>query len=231
MMQNSGQVDLISDEAQDRELIAGLADHLRLRMLVYPNLRSYVLASPPARWIISKLTLSDGHASELMRLLRSREVDIPIVFLRSTESIAEVSRIYKYGFHHVLQAPVAALDLLAILQDETGETQRSTRLSQSTLDAHRKLSVLDSVDRRILDAAIHGLPDKTTALRLDMSLRTLERKRCDLIKKLGLNSSEEMIALGVRCEYASVWMPMNMLAASATYDPSCLEDVYTPVAG
>lgn len=209
MVQGISQIDLISDDHQDREQVVAVAARRQISVRFFSNLTSYVVPPRGRSWVISRTTLSDGTGVDLLRKLRSALVDMPVIFLRDDEPLSDLAGIMKFGFHHVLQRPVSAKDLEILMRDNTAEIESNNTLVQSTLDAHHKLARLDVSEIQILEAATLGLPNKTTAMRLGIALRTLERRRYMLMKKLDVSCAEELVALAIRRQYASWIMPQN----------------------
>lgn len=210
MVEGISQIDLISDDHQDREQVIAVAARRQLSVRIFSSLASYDVTSSQCRsWVISKATLSDGTGVDLLRKLRSKSLDVPVIFLRDDEPLSDLAGIMKFGFHHVLQRPVTAKDLEMLMCHNAAEIESNNILVQSTLDAHNKLARLDVSEIQILEAATLGLPNKTTAMRLGIALRTLERRRYVLMKKLEVTSTEELVALAIRRQYASWIMPQS----------------------
>lgn len=207
MKRSFNQIDLISDDDQDRHVAAIIAAQLQVCLRVYSDLASYAIDPSAESWVICKLKLRDGTGADLMRKLRASSIDVPVTFLRENEPISEMLEVMKFGFREVLQKPIRVTDLENILSQRFGDIEVKCELAKVTLHAHQKLACLDKKENEVLEAAADGLPNKIAALRLGVSLRTLERRRYLLMKKLGVESGEELVVLAVRKQYASWFDP------------------------
>lgn len=203
------QIDLLSDERHDWDVLGTVASELQVPLRIYQSLDSYPAQLRTRSWVVSKIKLPDGNACDLMRRLRSAARAVPVVFLRDTEPMAEIVQIMKWGAQIVLQKPLRAAEMLQIMRDSVPEIEASGELVEATLEAHRKIETLDDEEHRVLEAATLGLPNKAAAMRLGIALRTLERRRYLLMKKLGVNSAEELVVLAIRRQYAAWVMPQN----------------------
>jgi DNA-binding NarL/FixJ family response regulator len=57
---------------------------------------------------------------------------------------------------------------------------------------------LTDEERSVLDGILAGLPNKTIALRLDISLRTVDRRRQAIFTKTAVRSDTELATLVAR---------------------------------
>ncbi len=215
------QIDLISDDDHDRQVATIVASQLQVALRVYTDLASYVIEPSVERWIISKLKLRDGTGADVMRKLRAASIDVPVTFLKENESVTEMLGVMKFGFHDILQKPIRVTDLEAILNDRFADVESKCELVKATLHAHEKLACLDKKENEVLDAAADGLPNKIAALRLGVSLRTLERRRYLLMRKLGVESGEELVVLAVRKQYASWFDPEIVPPTPGVAETTC----------
>lgn len=214
MNRSSSRIDLISDDPRDYECVAMIAAEYRLDLKVYLSLSKYVVPTRDDCWVIARLTMSDGTGEDLMRRLRAKCVDVPVIFLRDAEPVEDVAKVQKFGFHNVLQTPLSFGELATLIRTIAPGIRATTNLVQSTLDANRLFRSLDSVERDILQESLDGRPNKCIALHLGISLRTLERRRHLLMKKLGITSTEELVALAIRSQYAPMVVPQDTAVAT-----------------
>lgn len=214
MIGDCTRIDLISDEPRDYEQVMLVAAEYGLESRVFLSLSNYIIPTRRNCWIVARLTLRDGTGEDLMRQMRSKSVDVPVIFLRGDEPISQIERIQKFGYHIVLQTPVTGRELAILMSDHAPQIVAESSLVQSTLDANRILLNLGPFDRQILNAAIQGKQNKTAAALLGVSLRTLERRRNLLLKKLHITSHDEMVVIAIRSEYAKLIMPQDLAGLS-----------------
>ena len=206
------QIDLLSDEQLDWELLETVASELQVPLRIYQSLASYPVGTETRSWIVSKVKLPDGCGCgcDLMERLRHASRVVPVIFLRNAEPVTDLVQIMKWGSQMILQKPLSAPEMLSVVRNVIPEMEGRGELVEATLDAHRKLATLDTEEQMVLDAATLGLPNKTAAMRMGVALRTLERRRYLLMKKLGVSSPEELVVLAIRKQYASWLLPKDI---------------------
>lgn len=215
------QIDLISDDDHDRQVASIMASQLQVGLHVHNDLSSYATDPSVEPWIVCRLKLRDGTGADLMRKLRSASMDVPVTFLRENEPVSEMLAVMRFGYRDVLQKPIRVTDLEAILNERFDDIEVKCELAKATLHAHQKLACLDKKENEVLEAAADGLPNKIAALKLGVSLRTLERRRYLLMKKLGVESGEELVVLAVRKQYASWFDPEFSAPVSTVSETTC----------
>jgi FixJ family two-component response regulator len=66
---------------------------------------------------------------------------------------------------------------------------------QNTLSIISRFQQLTVEERQALDLMLTGLPNKAIALRLDVSMRTVDRRRRTVMSKMGVDSISELAML------------------------------------
>ena len=66
------------------------------------------------------------------------------------------------------------------------------------LTAESRIGVLTSREREVLRGLMAGLPNKALARRLDISLRTVEMHRANMMERLHVGSLAEALTLAVQ---------------------------------
>ncbi len=137
----------------------------------------------------------DGLA--LQRVLVERGARLPVIFITGAADVASALAAMRLGAVDFLEKPFDSEALLerirlAIRQDD--ETRaRELRIRA----AGRRLAALTAAERRILGLLSAGHSTKAIALRLDLSVRTVETHRFNIKRKTRAKSLPELIALGM----------------------------------
>jgi two-component system response regulator FixJ len=69
--------------------------------------------------------------------------------------------------------------------------------------AARRLAILSSRERQVLDAIVAGHPNKVIAHHLGISMRTVEVHRAHMLERLGMRSIAEAIGLAALARLAT----------------------------
>ncbi|HEY0595309.1 response regulator transcription factor [Sphingopyxis sp.] len=117
-------------------------------------------------------------------------------------TIEETRAILRGGAQDLLPAPLDPRLVRRTIEQSLGDW----RLRQDTLDQHRaaeeRLAALTPRERDILDAIAAGLGNKAIARQLELSPRTVEVHRANIMRRAGAGNVAELLRLRFIAEYA-----------------------------
>lgn len=129
-------------------------------------------------------------------------------------NIAETRAILRGGAQDLLPAPLDPRLVRRTIDQSLGDW----RMRQDTLDQHReaeeRLSALTPRERDILDAIAAGLGNKAIARQLELSPRTVEVHRANIMRRAGAGNVAELLRLQFIAEYARA-APANPVRSGA----------------
>ena len=117
-------------------------------------------------------------------------------------TIAESRAILRGGAHDLLPAPLDPRLVRRAVDQSLGDW----RMRQDALDRHReaeaRLAALTPRERDILHAIAAGLGNKAIARQLELSPRTVEVHRANIMRHAGAGNVAELLRLQFIAEYA-----------------------------
>jgi DNA-binding NarL/FixJ family response regulator len=158
--------------------------------------------------ILLDLSMPGMNGIEAITEIRLRQLEVRILVLtiqRSEESIKESLRAGANGY--LLKS--ASLDELrtAISNVLTGKTYLSPDISEQFVtgylgrpavgDRSSPWSVLTHREREVLKLVAEGHPNRSTAQFLSLSIKTVEKHRANLMRKLALHNASELTAYAI----------------------------------
>ena len=130
---------------------------------------------------------------ELQDHLRREAIEIPIVFVSAHGDVPTAVNAIKGGAVDFIQKPFDYRDAMAIVQRalERDAQVRERRARQTELA--RRLAALTAREREVLNRIIEGKSNKVIAEELDISVRTVEFHRANVMEKTGAESVGALI--------------------------------------
>jgi two-component system response regulator FixJ len=147
--------------------------------------------------ILLDIRMPEMDGFQVMEALEAKDVDWPVVVMTGHGEVPVAVRAMKLGAMDFLEKPfgedvlVAALERAFKLLKERGESAERRR------SAKARLAVLSRREEEILRGLLAGLPNKVLARRLDISLRTVEMHRANMMTRLGAESLAEALMIAV----------------------------------
>jgi len=137
----------------------------------------------------------------LLTRVRGRR-DITTFVAASRLTIEESRAILRGGAHDLLPAPLDPRLVRRTIDDAVDGWQMRRTIIAEHRAAEARLAVLTPRERDILDAIAAGLGNKAIARRLDLSPRTVEVHRANIMRRTDAGSVAELLRLAFTAEMA-----------------------------
>jgi two-component system response regulator FixJ len=134
--------------------------------------------------------------------LRARGVDWPVIVLTGQGDVGIAVNAMKNGAFEFIEKPYKNDGLLEMLEDAFEKLAQRTQESARIASARALIDTLTPRELDVMRALLAGLPNKLIAYELDLSVRTVEIYRANVMGKLkarGLSSAVRIaMAAGVQ---------------------------------
>lgn len=130
----------------------------------------------------------------LLERLRARADVVPLIAAERL-GLAEARTILRCGAFDLLPAPLDPRLLRPAVDDAIDEWRRRRGLEAQRSAAEARLATLTPREQDILDAIAAGLGNKAIARRLDLSPRTVEVHRANIMRRAEAGSIAELLRL------------------------------------
>lgn len=132
---------------------------------------------------------------EVQQALHDIGVRLPVVIMTGHGDVPLSVRAMKAGAIDFIEKPFEKETLLSAIEQGLSSLKRSDSNKERAKDAAVRLNLLTSREREVLDGLAQGLPNKTIAYELNISPRTVEIHRANLMTKLEARSLSEALRL------------------------------------
>ncbi|WP_084396683.1 response regulator transcription factor [Henriciella aquimarina] len=120
--------------------------------------------------------------------LNARGVDMPVVVLTGHGDVSVAVQAMKAGAMNFVEKPYEKQVLLNALEDAFEEQKNRSMGSLQKADAEKRLAHLTPRETEVLEGLVDGLTNKAIANSLDISPRTVEIHRANMMEKLGVDN-------------------------------------------
>ncbi len=225
---------VVDGDPRVRDSISLLADSMEFKSKGFASGREFLeqfsAAEPGA--IVLDLNLPDHNGLEILRLARGIYEQAQIIVTTSSCRVSDVVEAMKQGAIDFLEKPcdfaVLSSTIANAIQRDAAirERQRSCELPENWAEE------LSNDEHRIVEMLCEGCTAKEIAANLDVSVRTVHYRKSDLLKKLRVESRQDLLQrIGVRrrplTQAPSAPMPMEEETSSPLAEQ--MPDMSTPV--
>ena len=179
--------------AEQARIVFALGHHAE----VYGELDE-LLEHPPHEGIVIATDIGDpGMAAELIRRLGERGVWLPVVLTAHEPKTEQVVAAIKAGVLDYLLLPLEIGSFARRLHAILAEASQHAKHRQREVEAQLAISLLSRREREVLELLSAGCSNKEIARRLDISPRTVEIHRGNMMTKLGAGHAADAVRLWI----------------------------------
>ncbi|HEX7752467.1 MAG TPA: response regulator transcription factor [Novosphingobium sp.] len=131
----------------------------------------------------------------VQRALAERGVTMPVVIMTGHGDVSIAIQAMKAGAVDFLEKPFEKAALITAIEESFERIANAADVSARAMDAGKILGVLTPRERDVLEGLAKGLPNKTIAYDLDISPRTVEVHRANLMAKLEVRSLSDALRI------------------------------------
>ena len=195
-------VHVVDDDEAMRESLEFLLDTSGHAVRVYPEAQSLLEALPGiAGCILTDIRMPGMDGIELLRRIRGSGRTLPVIVMTAHGDVPLAVEAMKLGASDFLEKPFDDEVLLRAIA--TALERREPELQDPALQEFtRRLDTLTQRERQVFDRLVTGEANKVIARHLDISPRTVEIYRANVMTKMQAGSISELVRSAVRAGIA-----------------------------
>ncbi len=145
--------------------------------------------------VITDLQMPEVSGVELQQRLLASQSPLSVVVVTGVADVPTTVALMERGAVTLLEKPYNHDDLVRAVERGLAASRErwlKRRDEQSVLD---RLASLTEDERRVMECMLTGQPNKAVAHRLELSMRTVDRRRQAVLEKMGVRTAPELALL------------------------------------
>ncbi|RPF72307.1 response regulator transcription factor [Aurantiacibacter spongiae] len=189
--------------AEQSRLVLSMGHHAE----VYSDLVELIDRPPRSGVIIaSQDILADG-ISALLNELADAGIWVPLVAAKTDPGVDEVVEAIQAGALDFLELPLTESEVRRMVAHVYTDAGRHAETRRRLIDARRRIDALSKREREVLDLLSEGCSNKAIARTLQISPRTVEIHRANMMGKLDAHHAAEAVRLRLEADLEEVTVP------------------------
>lgn len=188
-------VAVVDDDHAVREALCLMLGQLSIGVQPYANAREF-LDDPDSRecaCLVLDVRMPGISGIDLQRRLIETGCHIPIIFITGHGEVPMAVEAMRLGAVDFLQKPVKEQQLLDTVQ-RTLESSKERRQQRRAMDVvTARLACLTPREREVFELLVKGQRSKDIATVLRISLKTIEEYRSNILRKMHVASTAELL--------------------------------------
>lgn len=145
--------------------------------------------------ILLDVRMPEMDGLQVQQELNERGVTMPVIILTGHGDISTAVQAMKAGAVDFIEKPFEKAVLLSAIEAAHARLDRQADGAGRGAEAQVMIAKLTAREREVLEGLARGLPNKTIAFDLDISSRTVEVHRANLMAKLGVRSLSDALRI------------------------------------
>jgi FixJ family two-component response regulator len=145
--------------------------------------------------VITDLQMPEISGVELQQRLLSDESPLSVVVVTGVADVPTTVALMERGAITLLEKPYNHDDLVHAVERGLEASRTRWLEKQSRQSVVDRLATLSEDERRVMECMLTGQPNKAVAHRLELSMRTVDRRRQAVLEKMGVRTAPELALL------------------------------------
>lgn len=150
--------------------------------------------------IVTDWRMPDVTGMQLLDELKARDMPLPVIVLTAFADVPMAVNAMRTGAVTVLQKPCPDADLFAAVQQALAADLTTRRQNQQKSDIRRRIERLSEGEREVMHLALSGRMNREIASELGIGLRTVEKRRHNVMQKMQVESLAELMQVMMTVE-------------------------------
>lgn len=188
---------IIDDDQAVRRFLSGLIESVNLQVETFASAQEFLDAYEPGRLgcLLLDIRMPGMSGLELQNELAERACSLPIIILTGHGNVQVAVHAMKAGAVDFIEKPFNNELLLDRIQKAVAESVDAGSARIKRQDIAGRMARLTPRERQVLDLVICGDTNKGVARRLDISERTVEIHRSNVMAKMQAKSLAELVKI------------------------------------
>lgn len=189
---------------------------------VYSDVAELLGAGPGDGVIIACANVLENGMDRLLDRLGQAGIWLPVVAASHAPDVDEVVHAIRGGALDYLRLPLTPQEFARMVSHVAADAGRHAEARRTLVEARQRIGTLSRREREVLDWLSEGCSNKAIARELEISPRTVEIHRANMMDKLGANHAAEAVRLRLQAGYEDDGSPTASGASAATSAPGAM---------
>ena len=198
-MRNDAVVHVIDDDDAARDALRFMLEAAGVRVRTYESAMDFLagLANAEAGCVITDVRMPEITGIELLEQLKQADDRFPVIVITGHGDIPLAVEAMKLGAVDFFEKPYDDEAMLAAVRSALTRQQDDADRQATAAAIRARLASLSHRERQVLEGLVAGQPNKVIAYNLQISPRTIEIYRANVMSKMQASSLSELVRMAL----------------------------------
>ena len=199
-MPDRGKVYVIDDDEAMRDSLDFLLGSADFQVMLFESAHHFLDAVSGIDFgcVVSDVRMPGIDGIELLKRLKASHQTLPVVIMTGHGDVPLAVEAMKLCAADFLEKPFEDDRLIGMIEAALRQAETSARSDAATAEIASRIATLSPRERQVMDGLIAGLSNKLIAREYDISPRTIEVYRANVMTKMEAGSLSELVRLALR---------------------------------
>jgi two-component system response regulator FixJ len=199
-MLHKGRVYVIDDDEAVRDSLDFLLGSADFHVTLFESAQNFLDTLPGIDFgcVVSDVRMPGIDGIELLKRLKAGSSMFPVVIMTGHGDVPLAVEAMKLGAMDFLEKPFEDDRLIGMIEAALRQAEPGVKSEAITLEITSRIATLSGRERQVMEGLIAGLSNKLIAREYDISPRTIEVYRANVMTKMQAASLSELVRLAIR---------------------------------
>lgn len=199
-MTTKGHVYVIDDDEAMRDSLNFLLDSSGFGVTLFDDAQAFLEVLPGLAFgcVVSDVRMPGIDGIELLKRMKAQQSPFPILIMTGHGDVPLAVEAMKLGAVDFLEKPFEDDRLTTMIETAIRQAEPAAKNEAISQDIAARVASLSPRERQVMEGLIAGLSNKLIAREYDISPRTIEVYRANVMTKMQANSLSELVRLAMR---------------------------------
>jgi len=195
-----GKVYVIDDDEAMRDSLQFLLGSADFEVTLFDSAQAFLdgLAGLEFGCVVSDVRMPGIDGIEMLGRLKSLQCRFPVIIMTGHGDVPMAVEAMKLGAVDFLEKPFDDELMIAMVNAGLKRAEPEARNEAATREIAERVATLSPRERQVMDGLVAGLSNKAIAREYDISPRTIEVYRANVMTKMQAGSLSELVRLAMR---------------------------------
>lgn len=185
-MPKNATIFIIDDDHGDRESLHALLDSADFSVRSYASAKDFLdnYDGVSSGCVVADYRMEEINGLELQKRISANEWGLPVIIISGYADVPMAVAAMQNGALTLLEKPYDAQELIEVVSHATRINAKWRRRRALKESIQQRVDSLTTQEKQVLALLLKGMPNKQISKRLDVGLRTVERRRNAILQKM-----------------------------------------------